>query len=220
MSGVVYDAAGRVWKTVDPRGIESCTTYDLLGRTVKTIENYVDGMVSDLDDKTTECTYGAAGMTSLTAKLTGGGGGQTTEWVYGVGSPGNLYSNDIVGATKWPHPSTGASSSGQQETVTVNALGQVLTSTDRNGSTHALSYDVLGRVVSDAVTTLGSGVDGAVRRIETAYDSQGNAYLLTNYNAATSGSIVSQVQRSYNGLGQLTTEWQAHGGAVNTTAVG
>ncbi len=216
VSGVVYDAAGRQWKTVDPRGIESRTTYDLLGRTVKTIENYVDGTVSDLDDKTTEYTYSAAGMTSLTAKLTGGGG-QTTEWVYGVGSSGNLYSNDTVGATKWPDPTTGSSSSGQQETLTVNALGQVLTSSDRNGSTHTLSYDVLGRVVSDAVTTLGSGVDGAVRRIETAYDSQGNAYLLTSYSAATGGSVVNQVQRSYNGLGQLTAEYQAHGGAVNTS---
>ena len=51
-------------------------------------------------------------MTSLTAKLTGGGG-QTTEWVYGVS--GAVASNDIVGAVKWPDPSTGASSSGQPE---------------------------------------------------------------------------------------------------------
>ena len=45
----------------------------------------------------------------------------------------------------------------------------------------------------------------------------GNAYLLTSYDAASSGLIVNQVQRAYNGLGQLTTEWQAHGGAVNTS---
>jgi hypothetical protein len=35
-------------------------------------------------------------------------------------------------------------------------------------------------------------------------------------NAASSGSIVNQVQRDYNGLGQLITEYQAHRGAVNT----
>lgn len=34
--------------------------------------------------------------------------------------------------------------------------------------------------------------------------------------AASSGSIVNQVQRDFNGLGQLITEYQAHGGAVNT----
>ena len=60
-------------------------------------------------------------------------------------------------------------------------------------------------------------MNGAVRRVETAYDSQGNAYLFTNYDAATGGSIVNQVQRGYNGLGQLTTEYQSHSGAVNTS---
>lgn len=99
----------------------------------------------------------------------------------------------------------------------MNALGQTLTMSDRNGSTHTLTLDVLGRVVSDAVTTLGSGVDGAVRRIETAYDGQGNAYLVTSYDAASGGSVVNQVQRAFNGLGQLVTEYQEHGGAVNTS---
>ena len=59
-----------------------------------------------------------------------------------------------------------------------------------------------------------------LQSVETAYDSQGNAYLLTNYDAASRGSIVNQVQRTYNGLGQLTTgqlttEYQSHSGAVN-----
>jgi len=76
---------------------------------------------------------------------------------------------------------------------------------------------MVGRITSDAITTLGSGVDGSVRRIETAYDTQGNAYLFTSYDAASSGSIVNQVQREFNGLGQLITEWQATNGAVNTS---
>jgi YD repeat-containing protein len=32
---------------------------------------------------------------------------------------------------------------------------QTLTATDRNGNVHTLTYDVLGRLTSDAVTTLG-----------------------------------------------------------------
>ena len=71
--------------------------------------------------------------------------------------------------------------------------------------------------MSDAVTTLGSGVDGSVRRIETAYDGQGNAYLVTSYDADAGGNIVNQVKREFNGLGQLTKEWQSHSGAVNTS---
>src|SRR5262249_40206904 len=99
---------------------------------------------------------------------------------------------------------------------TVNALGEPKTYGDRNGSVHTYSYDVLGRLTSDAVTTLGSAVDGAVRRLQTAYDTQGNAHLYTSYDAASAGNVVNQVQRSFNGLGQLTTEYQAHSGAVNT----
>jgi RHS repeat-associated protein len=216
VTSVTYDSAGRAFETTDPRGLVARTEYDDLGRTTKTIENYVDGIVGDDNDKTTEYTYGPAGMTSLTAKLTGGGG-QTTEWVYGVGSGSGVVSNDIVGVTRWPDPTTGAASSGEQETVLVNALGQPLVTTDRNGNVHTLTYDILGRVVADAVTTLGSGVDGSVRRVETAYDSQGQAYLFTTFDAASGGNIVTQVQRQFNGLGQLTAEYQSHSGAVNTS---
>jgi hypothetical protein len=45
-------------------------------------------------------------------------------------------------------------------------------------------------------------------------DSQGNLSLITSYNAASGGSIVNQVQDIYNGLGQLTGEYQAHSGAL------
>ena len=218
VTGTVYDSAGRVWKTTDPRALETRTTYDALGRVTKTVENYVDGTVSDGDDKTTEYAYNGAGMTSLTAKLTGGSG-QTTQWVYGVttGGGSGITSNDVAGATRWPDPSSGSASSSEQESVTVNALGQTLTSTDRNGTVHTLTYDVLGRVTADAVTTLGSGVDGAVRRVEAAYDGLGNPSLMTTYDAASGGSVVSQVQRAFNGLGQLTIEYQSHSGAVNTS---
>ncbi len=162
--------------------------------------------------------YGPAGMTSLTALVTGGGG-QTTEYVYGV-SPATgstITSHDILGATRWPDPTTGSASSSEQETSTVNALGQTLAATDRNGNIHTLTYDVLGRLVSDAVTTLGSGVDGSVRRIDYAYDGQGNQFLVTSYDAVSGGSIVNQVKREFNGLGQLIAVWQSHLGAVTSS---
>ncbi|MGL4421870.1 MAG: hypothetical protein ACRCZF_14475, partial [Gemmataceae bacterium] len=215
VTSMTYDAAGRTYETTDPRGLVNRTFYDAQGRTTKTIENYIDGVVSNTDDKTTEYTYNSAGMTSLTARTTGGGG-QTTAWVYGVSTANGsgVNNNDIVSKTQWPDPATGAASASQEETVLVNALGQPLVMTDRNGNTHTLTYDVLGRVIADVVTTLGSGVDGSVRRVETAYDGQGNAYLATTYDATTAGNIVTQIQRDYNGLGQVTSEWQSHGGTV------
>src|SRR5262249_4675336 len=101
---------------------------------------------------------------------------------------------------------------------TVNALGQRLTKTDRNGNVHTYGYDVLGRALSDAVTTLGAGVDGAIQRIDTAYDTGGRPYLYTSYPRPSGGALylVNQVQDVYNGLGQLITEYQAHSLAVNT----
>ena len=58
---------------------------------------------------------------------------------------------------------------------------------------------MLGRQTSDAVTTLGTGVDGCVRRLDTAYDAQGNPYLITSY-SRHGGHIVNQVDGS-------TTAW-------------
>ena len=66
------------------------------------------------------------------------------------------------------------------------------------------------------MTTLGSGVDGAVRRLEFNFDTAGRPYQFTSYDASSGGNVVNQVQREYNGLGQLITEYQAHSGAVNT----
>jgi RHS repeat-associated protein len=217
VTGYEYNTAGWLSDTTDPRGLLDKTSYDLAGQTIKTIENYVDGTVSDADDKTTEFTFNPNGQTVNTSADLTGGGQETTANVYGVGTSGGLVSNDLVAAVEYPDPSIGSPSSGSEDTYTYNQLGQVLTFTDRNGTVHTYTYDVLGRKTADAITTLGTGVDGAVRRIETAYDGQGNPYLVTSYDAASGGSVVNQVQRAYNGLGQLTQEWQATSGTVNTS---
>jgi RHS repeat-associated protein len=211
--------AGRVQQTTDPRGIVSKTDYDWLGRTVRNIQAFTAFAPSNTADQTTEYTYdGDGNLLMLQADLPGGTY-QQTKYVYGVTTAGGstVNSNDILAATQYPDPATGNPSSSQQETSTVNTLGQNLTYTDRNGNVHTYMYDVLGRQISDAVTTLGAGVDGSVRRLETAYDTQGNAYLFTSFDAPTGGNIVNQVQRAFNGLGQLTLEWQSHSGAVNTS---
>jgi RHS repeat-associated protein len=209
-----YNSAGQVSDVTDPKGLLNKTYYDLAGRTTKTIENYVNGTVSDTDDKTVEYTYGTNGqMATLKADLTGGGF-QETKWVYGIISP--IVSNDVLKEMQYPDPSSGSASTSEKDGFTYNQLGQILTKTDRNGNVHSYSYDILGRQISDAISTLGSGLDGTVRRIDTAFDGQGNAYLITSYDAASAGNIFNQVQREFNGLGQMTKEWQAVGGAVNT----
>ncbi len=128
-----------------------------------------------------------------------------------------INSNDILAGTEYPDPTTGAPSTSNKETYTSDALGERLTYADRDGNVHTYSYDVLGRQTADAVTTLGTGVDGTVRRIETAFNTQGLPYLYTSFSAASGGSVVNQVEDVYNGLGQLITEYQSHSGVVNTS---
>jgi YD repeat-containing protein len=197
---------------INPIRYVNRTEYDRLGRTVRSFENYVDGVVGSDNDKKTEYGYGPAGMTSLRAYTTDTAS-QTTQWNYGFVS-GSLITNDAVSSTWWPDATTGAASAAEAETVAINALGQTIASTDRNGNEHTLSYDVLGRLTDDAVTMLGTDVDGAVRRISLEYDGRGNAYRISSYDSPTGGAIVNQVERGYNGLGQMTSEWQAVSGAV------
>jgi hypothetical protein len=53
-----------------------------------------------------------------------------------------------------------------------------------------------------------------VLRLETAYHTGGRPYLYTSYDANSAGNVVNQVQQVYNGLGQLTGEYQSHSGPV------
>lgn len=212
-----YDDAGLVSSVIDPRGIEDRTYYDAAGRVTKTIEAYVNGTPSSNDDRTTEYTYDGSDHVLTMKAVLPGSAYQETQWVYAArtSSGSDLNSNDLLSAVKYPDKSTGAASSGEQEDYTANALGQNTSYTDRNGNEHEYSYDVLGRMLFDEVTTLGSGVDGSVRKLGFTYNTQGLVEKLTSYNS--SGGVVNQVQREYNGLGQLTKEYQEHAGAVNTS---
>ena len=66
---------------------------------------------------------------------------------------------------------------------------------DQNGTVHAFDYDALGRQTQDRVTTLGTGVDGAVRRIATTFEVRGMREKITSYNNDTVGSGICR-QRS------------------------
>jgi RHS repeat-associated protein len=99
------------------------------------------------------------------------------------------------------------------ESYKSNRAGQRTALTNRNGTVHAYTHDLLGRLTLDDVTTLGSGVDGTVRKLETSYNDQGLFLLLTSKDG--SGTVLNQVKRTYNGLGQLIEEEQEHDGAVD-----
>jgi RHS repeat-associated protein len=215
---MAYNAAGWVQDVTDPMGIDARSYYDNLGRTTKSVQDYTNGTVTAESNATMEFGYDGDNNVVFVQADEPGGASQRTQYVYGVStaSGSGVNSNDLLAAKQHPDATTGTPSSSQQDPFQVNTLGQVTMASDRNGNVHQFGYDVLGRVIRDAVTTLGAGVDGSVRRIEYGYDTQGNLALITSYDAPTGGNIVNQVQRAFDGLGQMTTEWQSHSGPVNT----
>jgi len=214
-----HDAAGRVEDVTDPNGVISHTHYDALGRTTITIMNYTGNAPDAQSDVTTVFTFDSSGrLASRTAVQPSGTPSQVTAYVYGVSAAtgSSIASNDIMAETRYPDPTTGLASSTEHDVYTTNALGERISFTDRAGTTHTYSYDVVGRQRADAVTALGSGVNGAVRRIESAYDSLGRVTTVTSFNASSGGSVTNQVARAFNGFGQLTSEWQSHTRLVDT----
>ena len=142
-------------------------------------------------------------------------GDQTTTYTYGTTlTDSDVARNDLLVSVAYPD------STGSSDTVstTYNGLGQRRTVTDQRGCVHTYEYDKLGQQVEDKVTTTGSGVDNHVLRIQRQYEVRGLVEKVTSHSATSGGSVRNEVQREYNGFGQLTREWQEHGGAVNTGA--
>jgi len=234
-----YNSAGWQDTLTDPKGIKTAKYYDLTGRITRQIEAYDGAMPPDPSslpsvqtnkDRATTYTYdGLNHQVTLTAVMPSGTNSQSTQYNYGVttGSGSNINSNDLLASIQYPNASSGSpgTASTDQETFTYNAIGQPLTAIDRSGTTHAYSYDLLGRKTSDAVTIATGNpqnVDTGVLMQTLNYDTGGRPYQLTSYNSTTASTsnIVNQVQEGYNGLGQLTAEYQSHtaGAAVDTTS--
>ena len=163
-------------------------------------------------DQTTAYAYdGDGNLTSLTAVLPGGAQ-QQTRYVYGVTTAGGLHDNDLLAQTQYPDPATGAASAGQAQTYAYDNLGGRTTYTDRNGTSHAYTYDALGRLTADAVTAFGTGVDQSVARLGYTYTDAGQLATATSYDP--SGNVVNQTSDTYDGFGQIASEAQSVSGAV------
>ncbi|MEZ6099347.1 MAG: hypothetical protein R3E01_10270 [Pirellulaceae bacterium] len=229
VSETEYDDAGMAWKSIDPKDREDRTTFDDAGRVTSAIRNYTDGDPTtggNDEDITVETTYTVDGkVATLTAKQKSSSDDQVTTYVYGTATGGItpvIYRNDLLRAEIYPDSDdpTSLTSNGtdgvyDRVEYKYNRVGEVIEKKDQNGTVHTYEYDKLGRLLRDKITTVGSGVDNAVLRIETVYDVRGNVEKVTSYDHATqtlSTNIVNQIVREYNGLNLLTKEYQEHEG--------
>ncbi|WP_437191561.1 glycosyltransferase [Planctomicrobium sp. SH527] len=222
-----YSDAGDVFETTDSSGMITRMSYDDAGRQTSTVENYQSGgssssssgsgcAQSDDTNRTTQYTYTADGQQATMTAVNSRTGNQTTTYTYGTTlANSGVASSLLLRSITYPDSTSGS----DVVLYSYNRQRQRTTLTDQRGCVHTYDYDKLGRLVQDRVTTLGTGVDGAVRRLAMSYDVRGQVFQSTSYDNATvgTGSILNQVQKSYNDFQQLVTEYQSHGGAVNTS---
>lgn len=213
-----YNQKGEAFEAIDAAGMISRTYSDAAGRTVRTIANFISPMDCDCpgsdQNVTTLMQYGAGGHLAQLTAVNSATGDQITQYLYGVTpADSDLASNDLLAAEIYPDVETSA----DRISYSYNRQGQRTAMTDQNGSTHAYDYDMLGRQTADKVTTLGDGVDGAVRRIEKSYEVRGLIEKISSFDATTFGDVVNESQSLYNAFAQLASQYQAHDGAVNTS---
>ena len=226
-----YDEMGNGYRSIDPKGIETRSSFDHLGRQTKLIEAFDDGnsTTGPTDrDRTTEFAYTSDGQVrSVTAK-NASTGDQVTRYIFGTTlSDSGVARKDLLRAVIHPDSDDtesplGNGTDGVYDRVELkyNRLGEATEQRDQNQTTRALEYDKLGRMLHDRVIALGAGVDQAVRRISRSYESRGMPEKVTSYDDAAvgSGNVVNEVQAAYNGFRQFTVEYQSHSGAVITSS--
>ncbi len=210
-----YDPAGLAFRTIDAAGVESRRAYDAQGREITFIQNYtVNGASCGDANITSRFTYTPDGKPSTLTAVNPATGDQETKYLYGTTlTDFSLARSDLLAAVIYPD----ASDVADRVSYLYNRQSEATRQQDQNGTVHEFVYDKLGRRTIDRVTHLGTDVDGAVRRVDTGFDVRGLVETVTNYDAATSGSVVNQVRRTYDDFGLLSIEYQEHGGAVNTS---
>jgi len=226
VTSTVFSSAGNLQSSKDPMAIETRFEQDAVGRETKRIMNYVvsssssssssGGCAPSADTNVTvETAYNADGnVSSITAKNSTTGD-QTTQYVYGTTLSDSLIASSMLKRTEIYPDSVDSS---DKIFFEYNRQGETTKITDQAGTVHEFDYDKLGRQAHDRITALGSGVDGAVRRISSTFEVRGMRESVTSYDNATvgSGSVMNDTKFTYNSFGQLITDYQSHSGAVNT----
>ncbi len=225
----VYADAGFVLSATDPIGTVTLLAYDDAGRRTSVVENYVPispssssssssssggGCVqSDDTNRTTNFSYTPDDLIATLQVLNTASGTQTTSYTYGT----TLDDSDVAASILLRSVTLPDSVSGDDQVwLTYNRQKQRTGLTDQNGTTHQYDFDLLGRQSQDRVTTLGSGVDGKVLRVEQEYEVRGLLERLTSFSSSSvgAGTAVNEVRWTYNSFEQSIQTYQATNGAV------
>ncbi|WP_245764674.1 RHS repeat-associated core domain-containing protein [Planctomicrobium piriforme] len=229
VSSQTYTEAGELYQTIDPAGMVTEFAYDAAGRRVQVVENRQPGSsssssssssdgceASEDTNRTTTMSYSPDGLLAALTAWNLSTGNQTTVYSYGTTlDDSDVAASVLLRSVAYPD----SSSSSDEVFFTYNRQAQRTSLTDQNGNVHDYDYDLLGRPVQDRVTTLGAGIDGTVRRLQRTYEVRGLVQSLSSVdNAAVgSGTVLNEVQFTYNQFSQVRRAYQAVDGTVNTS---
>jgi RHS repeat-associated protein len=224
----IYAGDGEANQIIAPDDTRTRWENDRLGRRIKLIENAPAGVVAaparawsgSVPDgsRITEYAYAPDGGLARLIVSNPDTGDQVTEWRYGTTLEADgVARNDLLKAKLYPLDVDATGQVIRQTTYTYDRQSRATGSTDANGTAHAYVLDKLGRLLHDRATALGTGIDGAVRRISLEYNARGLMTKVGSYNNATvgSGTLVNEVARSYDAFNQMIEDAQSHSGAVD-----
>lgn len=230
---ISYDSSGKVSTTIDPAGMVTCAFYDNAVRTVEVIENCPIlnssssssssassdiGPCANSDDtnRTTRYTYTPDGDQATMTAVNSRTGDQTTAYGYGTTlTTSDIATSNLLSSVTYPDSTSGS----DVVAMTYNRQSEKTSLMDQRGCMHTFIRDGLSRLAFDCVTTLGTGVDGSVRRLGVEYEVRGMPMRLTSFDEAAidAGSIVNDVLLAYNSFAQIVSDAQAHSGAADGT---
>ncbi len=206
-----YNSRGELEEFLDEQGTINQSTFDDAGRLVGTKENY-----GASNNRESLYSYNPDGRLATSTAVNGTTTNQVTTYIYGTTlSDSDVASNDLLRQKIYPDD---VSTAFDRDTFAYNRLGQMKQFTAPNGTVHSYLYDVLGRVQHDCVSTLGTGVNGAVRRISQSFEPRGMVSGIGSYDNPTvgSGAVLNEVLLEYNAFGQLSKDRQSNSGYAGT----
>ncbi|MCG8600667.1 MAG: RHS repeat-associated core domain-containing protein [Verrucomicrobiales bacterium] len=200
-----YAKDGQPGTQLDREGVKTLTRRDKLNRVIATVE------AAGTDaERTTRYRWHSSGQLGSLILENPDTGEQVTNWSYGATRPeSKVARNDLPIRKTYP--------TGESESQTWNRQSQQLEFTDCNGTVHEYTYDKVGNLLRDAVTTLATGIDGAVQRLEFPFNNQGLLSSAGSWSdpAAGSGTLVNEVEFAYDAFGNVASDAQEHSGAVD-----
>jgi hypothetical protein len=158
-------------------------------------------------DVATAYTYNGLGSLETLTAVNPTTGNQITKYLYEDPSNASLETSAI-----YPDSSDTSSSGVDQVKTSYYLDGSVKNRTDQNSTVHTYAYDAQRRAIADEVTTLGSDVDGTVRKITKTYNSFGALETISSLDA--SGNVVNQNRYEYDTNQNLFKLYSNPSGAV------